>query len=53
MQIELPEELDRVDQVVQRLARTARNTGLDAAGALLEALRDALAARHAQLLGRD
>ncbi|MBP0496450.1 hypothetical protein [Roseomonas indoligenes] len=41
--LDLPTEQALLDQVIQRLASTARTTGLEVAGGVLEALRDALA----------
>lgn len=43
IEIDLPDEQAKLDQVIQRLAQTARSSGLDVAGGVLEALRDALA----------
>ncbi len=40
--IDLPDEQAELDQVILRLAQTARSSGLDVAGGFLEALRDAL-----------
>jgi hypothetical protein len=48
VQLEVSEEQMRLDQMIQRLAKTARSSGLDAAGGLLEALRDALAAQQSR-----
>ncbi|WP_338663606.1 hypothetical protein VQH23_00255 [Pararoseomonas sp. SCSIO 73927] len=41
--LDLPTEQEQLQQVIQRLVRTARTTGLDVAGGVLEALQDALA----------
>ena len=41
--LDVPGEQAQLDQVIQRLASTARSTGLEVAGGLLEALRAALA----------
>lgn len=51
IEIDLPNEQANLEQVIQRLAKTARSTGLDVAGGLLEALRDALAADQRRPLG--
>ena len=50
--IDLPAEQAQLDQVIQRLARTARSSGLDTAGVFLESLRDALAAQAEPAQGR-
>jgi hypothetical protein len=46
VQLKVSEEQMHLDQMIQRLAKTARSSGLNAAGGLLEALREALAAQH-------
>lgn len=53
IEIDLPEEQAKLDQVIQKLAKTARSTGLDVAGGLLEALRDVLAAGQRHPFGRN
>jgi hypothetical protein len=52
IELDIPTEQASLDQVIQRLAKAARSTGLDAAGSVLEALREALAAQAPHSAGR-
>ncbi|MBP0491817.1 hypothetical protein [Roseomonas indoligenes] len=50
---DLPHDADRLDQVVQRLATTARMARLSVAGDLVEALQRALLAQRLSPLRED